>query len=264
MSRRRFLLGVGAAGVAAAAGVTVVRPRRVANRLGLLDSPDASVPPSNWPIERGDGWAIATPPTTPVGVVICLHGRNDDHRFAFEAVHLHDVAADIGVPLAIAAIDGTASAYWHPRADGRNPMAKVLDEFIPLVGQRVGAMPRTLLGWSMGGYGALLIASERPELFTAVCAASPALWYRYDDSADGAFDNAADFTAHDVFQRIDRLAGLTVRIDCGADDGFEQVARDLAERLPNANPGGFSAGFHDAAYWRSIAAAQLTTIAAAV
>jgi hypothetical protein len=45
--------------------------------------------------------------------------------------------------------------------------------------------------------------------------------------------------------------------------GFLEAAKAFAAQLPNDNPGSFAAGFHDDAYWRSIAPAQLTTIAQA-
>jgi hypothetical protein len=38
----------------------------------------------------------------------------------------------------------------------------------------------------------------------------------------------------------------------------------LASRLPHQNPGSFGEGFHDAAYWRSVAPAQIATIGKAL
>ncbi|MET0420220.1 MAG: hypothetical protein ABW073_00810 [Acidimicrobiia bacterium] len=53
---------------------------------------------------------------------------------------------------------------------------------------------------------------------------------------------------------------MTVRIDCGTDDPFHDADAEFAARLDEANRGAFSAGFHDAAYWRSIAPARIATI----
>ena len=55
-----------------------------------------------------------------------------------------------------------------------------------------------------------------------------------------------------------------MRIDCGTDDGFIGQSRRVAASLPVPNQGRFSQGFHDAAYWRSIAPAQIATLAAAI
>ena len=125
-------------------------------------------------------------------------------------------------------------------------------------------LPRAILGWSMGGYGALLAAERAPERFRAVVAASPALWARAGDSAPGAFDDPADFAAHDVFAGASALAPITVRVDCGTSDGFIAQARRFAQQLSTPNHGSFGPGFHDAAYWRSIAPAQVATIDAAL
>ena len=138
----------------------------------------------------------------------------------------------------------------------------VLDELLPAIDVSLGAvLPRAMLGWSMGGYGALLVAERAPDRFTAVTAASPALWLRPGEFSPGAFDSPDDFEAFNVFTGSAALAGLAVRVDCGTSDGFVHADRRFAEQLPTANLGGFSAGYHDAPYWRSIAPAQLTTIA---
>lgn len=262
-----------AAGGAVAVGV--IGPRKVFHQLGLVNSPDHRVPPSGWTVAEHIlktqhmrdpmTWAIAVPATTPVGVVLCLHGRGDNHRFAFDEVHVHDVVADLGLSLAVVAVDGSPDAYWHPRADGRDPMAMIIDDLFPAIDEAIGdTLPRAVIGWSMGGYGALVLAEQHPIEFRAVCATSPALWTSFESSSEGAFDDEADFERHDVFEMVDALAGLAVRVDCGTDDGFEAAAREFAELLPEPNLGHFSEGFHDAAYWRSIAPAQLTTIAAAL
>jgi enterochelin esterase-like enzyme len=141
----------------------------------------------------------------------------------------------------------------------------LLDDFVPMVDARVGTGPRrALLGWSMGGYGALLAAERAPAEFDAVVAASPALFHGPSDVPGTAFDGVADYRRNNVFAGIEQLTDLTVRIDCGTDDPFVDGARRFAAQLPGRNHGHFSSGFHDEAYWRSIAPAQVATIAAAM
>jgi S-formylglutathione hydrolase FrmB len=113
-----------------------------------------------------------------------------------------------------------------------------------------------MLGWSMGGYGALLAAQAAPERFRAVVATSPALWTSPGATAPGAFDNAEDFRDHDVFAGLAHLSGVKVRLDCGTGDPFYVSTRQLAARLPDATAS-FRPGFHDPAYWRSVALDQM-------
>ncbi len=92
----------------------------------------------------------------------------------------------------------------------------------------------------------------------AAVAESPAIWREAGQSAAGAFDDAADFDAHQIFRRTALLAGIPLRIDCGASDGFAPVTRELRAALAPTPAGGIEPGGHDGAYWRSQAAAQLS------
>ncbi len=120
------------------------------------------------------------------------------------------------------------------------------------------------MGWSMAGCGALLYAEEHPELFRAVTAGGPALWTTPSATAPGAFDGPADYRRWNVFDRVDRLGSMTVRVDCGTHDPFLTADRAFVARLPSAHRGSFTPGFHDLAYWRRVAPAQVATIGAAL
>lgn len=269
LSRRAFLIGATTIGVGAVAGGTALElaPAHIRYRLGLALSPDHHVPAGNEHVVSGSfasthvhrsvGWSLALPDATPIGIIYCLHGKGEDHTTAFTELGIPDVVAAAAAPLAVAACDGGGDSYWHPRADGTDAMAMVLDEFIPLMEHQPGLLGRqlgrALLGWSMGGYGALLLAEQRPDLFAAVAAGSVALWTSPGATAPGVFDDAADYHRWDVFASVSRLAGLTVRIDTGTEDPFLAADRAFAALLPSPHMGGFTYGFHDAAYWRSIA-----------
>ena len=268
LSRRSFLLGGGAAIATAAVGTEVLGPDRVLHKLGLRGSPDHHVPASGWPLQTGElvskamrrnvGWVTARPTgTEPVdGVIVCLHGHGNDVRFAFDDVRVHDVVAYVDAHLAVASVDGGTSSYWHKRADGTDAGAMLTDEFVPFVQQRFGTERVALLGWSMGGYGALLAGERHPDRFPVIIASSPALFRRAADVAPGSFDGAADYAANDVFAGTARLHDSKVRIDCGTRDPFVSAVRAFAHKLPGATAS-FSRGYHDAAFWRSVAPDQV-------
>jgi pimeloyl-ACP methyl ester carboxylesterase len=273
VTRRAFLTGGAATVVLAAAGVEVVGPDRILREIGLRSSPDHRAPPSDWRVEEASlrsahvegrtPWAMARPPGDEAltGAIICLHGHGGTHRFAFDAVHLHDVVAEAGERIGVAAVDGRNQSYWHERDDGTNTGRMVLDEFVPLVRERMQVERLAITGWSMGGYGTLLLAEQSPDTFAAVVASSAALWLRAGDSAPGAFDDAEDFAAHDVFAMRDRLDVAKTRIDCGDKDWFIEGNRAFVAALGPEVTSSFPPGYHDVPFWRSVAPAQVAFIA---
>lgn len=281
LSRRQFLIGGGsvlAAGVVTAAGVDVLDHsvvERGLHHFGLASSPTAHLPASGATEHSGTlnsrymhrtvHWTVSRPAGAGAlqGVVICLHGKGGDHRMAFD-LRIPDAAAVVGLRVAVAAVDGGADSYWHRRADGTDAMAMLLDEFVPLVEQMVGPVPKALMGWSMGGYGALLAAERARPRFVAVAPASPAMWESPGRAAPGAFDSPADFHANDVRTDLGALAGMSVAVACGTGDPFYRVTRDLVGRMDFPHAAFFGPGFHDYAYWTSVAPHQLRAISAAL
>jgi pimeloyl-ACP methyl ester carboxylesterase len=212
------------------------------------------------------GWTIAYPPGHRPGdrlpVVVTLHGRGASHTTAFSVLHLDRVLADVvagGVrSFAVASVDGGDHGYWHPRADGTDPGAMVVDEFVPLLRHRGLDTGRLgLHGWSMGGYGALLLAGRDRVPVRALAVASPALFVSAGSTPAGAFDSAEDFESNDVLAHPEWLDGVPLRVDCGRGDPFYATSRSFTSRLRQPPAGGFSAGAHTPAYWRSVAPAEL-------
>jgi S-formylglutathione hydrolase FrmB len=170
----------------------------------------------------------------------------------------------------VVGVDGGVS-YWHARASGEDRLSMLLREIIPLRARRHrlggGGRRRAIIGWSMGGFGALLAAETEPHLFAAVVAVSPAVWTSYAAMMLGprdAFDSAADFAAHDVIGLADRLAGVRLRIDCGKQDPFYGYVTHLEAALPQPPSGGYSSGGHTADYWRRVAPAEAKFIGRAL
>ena len=208
------------------------------------------------------GWSLATPVLADyqqekMPVALFLHGTGSDNRFLFDGLGIQAVLqrylADGGTPFAVAAVDG-GDSWWHPRTDGTDTQSMLLAEFIPsLAGRGLDLARFGLFGLSMGGFGVLLLASQRkiPGL-RAVAAMSPAVFSDYDDRLEGAFDGPADFAANDVFALRPQLAALPKRIDCGTEDPFLPYVKEYVAGLSGHVEGGFQPGGHEDAYWRLI------------
>lgn len=281
ISRRRALglLAGGAVVIAAGAGVAwhELRP-------DPGPGPDASPTTSPGSLTSGTlasracgrevAWQLALPPGTTEGaslpVALVLHGRGGDATDAFGKLHLDGFLAEVvaagAPPFALASVDGGDHSYWHRRASGEDPQTMLLEEYLPLLAERGLRTDRFgAFGWSMGGYGALLLAQTTgPERVAAVAASSPALWSRARDTADGAFDDAADFSAHDVVGHAARLAGVPVRLACGDDDPFAPATHAFTPHVPDLAGTDFGPGAHTQGYWRATAAGQLHFLGAAL
>lgn len=221
-----------------------------------------------WSRRRGRQVTTLTvlPPGVPErGLPVCvvMHGFSGDARGVLGHWldgFLAQVTAAGTPPYALASVDG-GNGYWHGHANGDDPLAMITDELLPRLNQsglrtdRIG-----ILGWSMGGYGALLAAETLgPSRVAAIAATSPAVFPTYPAARrvnQGAFDDQADFDRHDVLRGLDRLKGVATWLDCGTSDPFAGVVSSMRRRL-GAPAGGMFGGCHDGSYWHRRAPAQL-------
>ncbi|UXA17428.1 alpha/beta hydrolase family protein [Mycobacterium sp. SMC-4] len=211
-------------------------------------------------------WIVARPPgqDRPLRPVILLHGKDSDASTVMSMgveQFLADAVAAGLPPVALAAVDG-GNGYWHGRASGDDPATMVLDEFLPLLAdQGLDTSRVAFMGWSMGGYGAMLLGARLGAARTAaICAVSPALWTSPGSAAPGAFDGAQDYAANSVWG-LGELDRIPLRIDCGEGDPFAPATRQFIASLATAPAGGFSPGGHNAAYWSGQLTAELAWIA---
>lgn len=278
LSRRAALrLGVGA--VAGATGVWALS--------ALLDPSETPATPSRFePAPAGStmatrisgsfisaarggvltNWIIAWPPgqAGPLRPVIALHGIRGNANSVMD-LGVEDGLAELakaGRPaFAVVAVDG-GDSYWHRRANGEDSGAMVLNELIPMLATNGLDTSRVaFMGWSMGGYGALLLGSRLgPQRTAGICAVSPALYQSFTASTRGAFDSYDDWTQNTVFG-LPALSSIPLRVDCGTSDRFCPATRQFVAQLRRPPSGGFSAAGHDISYWRQQLPGELAWLA---
>jgi hypothetical protein len=299
VSRRDFLLAGAATVVAAGSGAALAvdrgwLPGRIPLRRALerceVDAPPPTAAPGPVRVKRFRStfrrtdvvWVLALPPAVAAGgtgqgspVALVLHGRGEDARTPFDVLGLHRfLAAHVtagGRPFALASVDG-GQAYWHPRARGDDPLGMIAFELLPrlraagLRTDRLGA-----LGWSMGGYGALLLARRSPDErlaripVRAVAVSSPALFPSFGEVTQGAFDGPEDFaTWGDLLADPGIAPGTALFVACGDTDPFASATRRYRSTVRPVPAGSVGRGCHEAPYWRTQAASQIAFLGAAL
>lgn len=209
-------------------------------------------------------WIIARPPgqTGSLRPVIALHGKDSSAKEVMD-LGIEDGLAELvkagRAPFAVVSVDGGANSYWHRRANGTDSGAMVLSELIPLLATKGLDTSRVaFMGWSMGGYGALLLGSRLgPQRTAGICAVSPALFTSFTGSTLGAFDSYDDWKRN----TIPALTSIPIRVDCGTSDRFCPAARQFVAQLRTPPSGGFSPGGHDVTFWRQQLPGELAWLA---
>ncbi len=276
---RRAVLRLSAGAVAGATGSwalgALLDPTRAATAPAPFEPPAVAASPTRLSgsfvsAARGNmttNWVIALPPgqTGPLRPVIALHGRGGNANTMIE-LGVEDALAQLvtsgRLPFAVVGVDGGDQSYWHRRASGEDSGAMVLGELLPMLATKGFDTSRVaFMGWSMGGYGALLLGARLGSPRTAaICAVSPALWTSYTASTAGAFDGYQDWTRNSVWG-LPALSSIPIRVDCGISDKFYPAARAFVGQLKTPASGGFSPGGHDVSYWRQQLPAELDWLA---
>ncbi|MEW9263693.1 alpha/beta hydrolase-fold protein [Kineococcus endophyticus] len=285
--RRAVLVGVGAVALGGAGALALDEPLRSSlessrpvssarRRLGI-GQVDATVPSAGGtgPVyatfasaarRRDVTWGWAGPPGRPargLPVLLVLHGRAVDAHAAFTQLGMHEyLAAHLaagGPPLAVVSVDG-GSTYWHPRADGDDPLAMLTGELWPrLAGAGFDLTRWAVAGWSMGGFGALLLAREAAAgrftpggTLVAAAAGSPALFASAGATSAGSFDDPDDWHRYGDLVREPGTGGVALSVSCGRDDPFREQTERYRDACRPTPAGGIGDGAHTTGYWRSL------------
>ncbi len=263
-------------------------------RTGLQVSSAALGAPLDYALYLPEGYGGPREQRYPV--LYLLHGHGADHRYWLDRIGIAATldaliaAAEIR-PLVVVMPDGGTSWYVDSAARGgpgdhataiARDLVDNVDATVTTVAERAG---RAVAGLSMGGFGALHLAFDRPERFGAVVALSPAVfvpgglsWQRWslgrteEERArwfQGAFGVPFDATVYRELHplaRLDERGGAPrVLLAAGDDDGFgfelgtvelflalRRRAAPVELRLDD--------GGHDRVYWRSVVPEMLRFI----
>ncbi len=179
------------------------------------------------PAGHGDGRGLP--------VVLILHGgskRPPDYPALGLGGFLTDAVRRGAPPFALAGATGDLLA-WQPH--GRDDPQRMLHEEVPAwcAAQGFDTSRVAAWGWSLGGYGTLLLAETFPGFLRAAAPFSPAV------SPGDA-----------VFRGVATLARTPVGLWCGRDDPLALDVQALQRALPGPPAaGGYSPGRHNFSYW---------------
>jgi S-formylglutathione hydrolase FrmB len=216
-------------------------------------------------LDRDLSYALYLPPSYEASqreypVLFFLHGANENER-RWSTRGLTDLmldrmvmAGDIGE--FIVAVPFGANSFYTNSVNGERWADMVIDEFIPMIESRTRALGtrrgRAISGISMGGYGALKLAMENPEMFGSVSAHSAMLLDGFEsaeidprraqlylslfDSIFGISDNLDYWDLNNplrMARELDTLDTLAIYFDCGTEDeyGFFTGAQQLHDIL---------------------------------
>ncbi|MGY3516787.1 alpha/beta hydrolase [Micromonospora sp. PTRAS2] len=260
LSRRGVLLAGAGAAVLAVGGAVAAREATRPRQGPAPELPDA--PPGDERLLRREsaarGRTVDFWTAVPAGhgdgrglpVCLVLHGASatprDYARFGL-ARFLTDAVRRGAPPFVLAGATG-GRLSWRP-AGADDPQRMVREEVPAWCAERGFDAGRVAAwGWSMGGFGSLLLAETFPGWLRAVAAFSPAV-----RAGDAVFTGAA------------RLRGTPVGLWCGRQDGLLDEVQALARALPEPPVRAeYADGRHDFTYWGRVVPDAFALLGAAL
>lgn len=166
----------------------------------------------------------------PYSVMYLLHGLSDDHTIWHRRTRIEWYIREL--PIAVVMPDG-GRGFYCDAIDGPAHESHIIKDVINFVDTHFNTISdrsgRVIDGLSMGGYGALKLALQHPDMFCSVVSHSgalesghhppnrddlgPELRLIYGDNPVGGKD---DLWA--IIDKADKKKLPAIRIDCGLDD----------------------------------------------
>ncbi len=198
-------------------------------------------------------------------VVYLLNGYDGNHiQWTRTQPRLGELADRYGMVFVLP--DGRDSWYWDsPLRPEMQMESFIIKDLVPYIDAKYPTLKsrdkRAISGFSMGGHGALWLATRHPDILGSVGSMSGgvnimpfpknwkmALWLGPQEQ------NKEVWEAHTVASLVPQMkeAGLNIIFDCGTDDFFAGVNNDLHNALAEAGvPHDYTSrpGAHTHAYW---------------
>ena len=210
--------------------------------------------------------------------VYLLHGGagsfSDWHKKTIKKDLLTRLADEYGVLIVTPGVGPASYYYDSPKMDSVQYETYLIKELIPYVDQNYKTIKekngRVITGLSMGGHGAITLATKHPDLFVAAGSMSGVMnidtdmWTVPDDFRNarkegqkqmlGDINYEAPFSEYTAVGLVDKMKenGLHLIIDCGVDDFLIKTNRQLHQMLlDNETPHTYieRPGAHTWDYW---------------
>ena len=201
----------------------------------------------------------------PFPVLYLLHGLSDDHTGWMRLSMVECKAADL--PLIIVMPDGGRSFYCNdPRPGGLayedhiwQATVQTVDNTFDTIADR---RSRAIAGLSMGGYGAMMLATRHPDVFSVACSHSGALGFaarRFPGRpALDAYVRALPKDKYNLYRLATAMAKakqkIAIRMDCGETDFLiedNRLFHKHLEKLGIAHQYEEFPGEHTWEYWNA-------------
>ena len=212
----------------------------------------------------------------PLPVLYLLHGYSDDHRGWAAKTSIKELADQYGI-IVVCPDGGFSSWYFDsPEAPEWRYETFVAKELVGYIDQHYHTLPksesRAIAGLSMGGHGAMFLAIRHPDTFSVVVCLSGGVDLRpFPKNWDiakrlGTIQDHPDrWASNSVVTLAETLTpgSLAIAIDCGADDFFITVNRNLHQLLLQRKvPHDYTErpGKHEWKYWANAIKYQMLFI----
>lgn len=203
--------------------------------------------------------------TGPLPVVYLLHGAYGNERSWLDIKpNLPDIADEKRMIFVSAAalnswyFDSPIMKDFQYETFMTRDLIGFVDSHYPTLARREG---RAITGLSMGGHGALFLSMRHKDLYGAAGSMSGGVDFRpfpqnwnIPDVLGEMAAHMDSWNSHTVVAQLDRIENgdLRITIDCGEDDFFLEVNKDLHKRLLGRGIGhDFTTrpGGHTSEYW---------------